>query len=143
MNSTNVSFLIFLFSSLRLSLLLAHNTCAYAHTYTCAHTYIHIHENAYLLMAWPLVKRTTVTKKYEITKLVFLWLIWSLSRSHWQGLFNSWHTPSFAPIITHTQTFLLLILSLLPGNSPERTHSLPSLLPSVLNYPHFSPAFTK
>lgn len=132
LNSTNVSFLTFFFSSRRLPLLLAHNTYAHAHTYTYAHTYIpfmqmHILvEYAYLLMAWPPVKRTTITKKYDITKLVFLWLILSLSHSDWQGLLNSWHTPSFAPIITDTQTFLLLILSLFPGNSVERTHSLPS-----------------
>lgn len=123
LNSTNVSFLTLFFSSLR-RIFSWHTTHVHMHIHMHVHThtftFIQTHtlvEYVYLLMAWPLVKRPIVTKKYEITKLVFLWLILSLSRSDWQGLFYSWHTPSFAPIITYTQTFLLLILSLLPGSS--------------------------
>lgn len=90
LNSTNISFLTFLFAFLRLFFW-------DTHTHMCVHTQTLV-ECVNSLMAWLPFERNILTKKYEITELVFLWLILSPSPSDWEGPFNSWQAPVFCPV---------------------------------------------
>lgn len=90
------------------------------HAHACAHTYTNIGTSGNSLMAWLPFERTILTKKFEVTNLVFLWLILSPSPSDWRGFFTSWQALVTCPVnYTHKPSCFRSCL-LLPGNSLYR-----------------------
>lgn len=113
------------------------------------HTHVRTHTQTLVecvnsLMAWLPFERNILTKKYEVTELVFLWLILSPSPSDWEGPFNSRQAPVFCPVnYIHTN---------LPASYPLfhfletvfKEHILCiACLPLFWINPHFSPCIHK